>query len=193
MKFVAIALLVAAAVVAQQPQFRAIDARDLPEPVHYRDMPIPVAQARASEPFVVRRCDSGLWAHVYNPKRLLIVQWCIAVTGTIRSRRAEPDGDDHIRLELDPKFRGLLNAENKAHQRDCLVLEPVCEHAVTQEDAKAACRGYDPGPEVRDGTGARWPRAGTRVRVTGAYVLDTERPGHSWMEIHPVSSIEVIP
>jgi hypothetical protein len=33
---------------------------------------------------------------------------------------------------------------------------------------------------------------GKHVRVKGTYVWDSE-PGHGWMEIHPVTNIEVIP
>jgi len=30
------------------------------------------------------------------------------------------------------------------------------------------------------------------VKVLGSFILDTEKPGHGWMEIHPVTSIEVV-
>lgn len=126
-------------------------------------------------------CNAELWDHVYRKTRLHIVESCIAVTGTIRDIKRESDGDDHIQLVVDPEFAKLLNKRNKAAQGNTLILEPICKGRVTQEDAEAACRDFHSGVEV--------PKAGSKVRVVGSYVLDT---AGGWMEIHPVSSIEVL-
>lgn len=125
-------------------------------------------------------CDAELWNHVYRKTRLHIVESCIAVTGTIRHIKRESDGDDHIQLAVDSEFSKLLNERNKTAQGDTLILEPVCQHPVVQADAQAACRDFHSPVEV--------PKAGDKIRVVGSYVLDTEG---GWMEIHPVSSIEV--
>jgi hypothetical protein len=141
--------------------------------------------AAAAKQFVATGCDDSLWQHVYHPQRLQVVEKCIAVTGTVHHVKKEADGDDHIQLQLDTQFASLLNDRNKTAQADCLILEPICENPVTQADAITACRDFHSSVEV--------PSKGTHVRVLGSYVLDTEKPGHGWMEIHPVTSIEVRP
>lgn len=135
-------------------------------------------------------CDQGLFAHIYNPKRLVVKQPCISVTGTLvdashgRNKdgcRHEADGDCHTWLKLDKGEESLLNAKNRSNEGGNLVIEPVCRYRVTQADALAACKNYKQ-PLVL-------PPPGTRVRVTGAYVLDTQ---HGHFELHPVSAIEVL-
>jgi len=123
-------------------------------------------------------CNQELWSHVYNPGRLTILNQCLQVTGTIAVIRLEKDGDDHILLKLDPGQENLLNEKNISQQQSDLVLEPVCLHTVTQEDAKSSCNGFHSNVIV--------PRVGTHVTVIGSYVLDT---AHGWNEIHPVSTI----
>ncbi len=104
---------------------------------------------------------------------------CIEVEGVIEAVRHEPDGDDHIRLRVSDA--ALVNPKNVSEQHGDLVLEPVCEHAVTQADAVTACAGYR--------SDVRVPPVGTRVRAVGPWVLDT---AHGWLELHPVISMEVI-
>jgi len=135
------------------------------------------ATARAA---VASGCNAELWDHVYHRARLHIVHSCIAVTGTIRHIKREADGDDHIQLVVDPEFSKLLNERNKTAQGDTLIIEPTCQGPVTLEAAHAACRDFHSPVEV--------PKAGAKVRVVGSYVLDIPQ---GWMEIHPVSSIEV--
>jgi hypothetical protein len=125
-------------------------------------------------------CNAELWDHVYRKARLHIIEGCISVTGTIRHIKREADGDDHIQLAVDPEFSKLLNERNKTAQGDTLILELICQGPVTQEDAEAACHDFHSTVDV--------PKAGTKVRVVGSYVLDSQQ---GWMEIHPVSSIEV--
>jgi hypothetical protein len=125
-------------------------------------------------------CIAELWEHVYRKARLHIVENCIAVTGTIRHVKREADGDEHIQLAVDPEFEKLLNGRNKTAQGDTLIVEPICQGPATRADAEAACQDFHSPVEV--------PSAGTKVRVVGSYVLDTAQ---GWMEIHPVSSIEV--
>lgn len=141
------------------------------------------ALAAAAKAFVATGCDDSLWEHVYHPQRLKVVEKCISVTGTIHHVKKEADGDDHIQVRLDPEFRHLLNARNKAAQADALVVEPICQNPVTQADAQEACRDFHSTVEV--------PPKGSHVRVLGSYVLDAEAR-HGWMEIHPVTRIEVV-
>jgi len=123
-------------------------------------------------------CNQELWSHVYNPSRLKILNQCLQVTGTIEVIRLEKDGDDHILLKLDPGQENLLNEKNISQQQSDLVLEPVCLHTVTQEDAISSCNGFH--------SNVALPRIGTHVKVIGSYVLIT---AHGWNEIHPVSTI----
>lgn len=140
----------------------------------------------------VAQCDDSLWDHVYNPQRLLVKQKCIAVTGTIVDAsngkrpdgvRHEADGDTHGWLNVDPEFRNLLNAGNLSNESGNLVFEIVCEFRVTQADAKAACPSTYRNAVVV-------PPVGSDVRIVGSYVQDTNHA--QWMEIHPVTSIELI-
>jgi hypothetical protein len=141
-------------------------------------------------------CDASLWDHVYNPTRLIVKQQCISVTGTIVDAtanqstkrkdgvRKEADGDTHGWIKLDPQFKSLINAGNVSDEEGNLVFEIVCKFNVTQADAKASCPSTYHTPVVL-------PPVGSHVRIVGSYVQ--EKNHAKWMEIHPVSSIEVLP
>jgi hypothetical protein len=137
-------------------------------------------------------CDASLWSHVYNSSRLIVKQQCVTVTGTIVDASAgkepdgvrhEADGDTHGWLKVDPQFASLLNAGNKSAEGGNLVFEIVCEFPVTQADAVSACQAYNNSIKI--------PPVGSHVRVVGSYVQDTNH--QKWMEVHPVSSITVVP
>jgi hypothetical protein len=149
---------------------------------------ISVAPAHAISIF----CDHSLWSHVYagDPRRfsrpqdrLQIIQNCVSVTGTIESARPEKDGDFHIRLQLDPQYRSMLNAKNRSGQHGALVVEPICMNPVKQRDTlkEHVCDGFSQQVYTPD-------MLGNHVRVTGAYVTDME---HGWNEIHPVTFIGI--
>jgi hypothetical protein len=125
-------------------------------------------------------CDATLWNYVYHAQRLEILEQCKTVEGVIDKVLREDDGDLHIRLDVEDK--SLLNEKNFSGQHGMLVLEPICQKEPTQADAIEPCRNYA-GPLFQ-------VRAGMRVRVTGTYVLDHE---HGWKEIHPMTSIVVLP
>jgi len=142
-------------------------------------------------------CDASISAHVYHPSRLIVKQECIAVTGTIvdatsnQSRhqadgtRHEKDGDTHGWLKLDAGLENLLNAGNMSDEGGNLVFEIVCKYPIspTAPDAKVACQSYTDNVTL--------PPVGSHVRIVGRYVQDTFH--RKWMEIHPVTSISVIP
>lgn len=140
-------------------------------------------------------CDLSISAHVYHPNRLIVRQECISVTGTIVDATAsqtkkepdgvrhEKDGDTHGWLKVDPEFESLLNDGNKRDEGGNLVFEIICKFPVTQPDAKSACQGYADHVTL--------PPVGSHVRIIGRYVQDTFH--QKWMEIHPVTSITVIP
>ncbi len=138
------------------------------------------------------QCDASLWKHVYHPQRLIVQKQCTEVTGVIVDAtngtqsdgvRHEADGDTHGWLKVDSQFQGLLNAGNLSDEGGNLVFEIVCRFPVTQPDAKAACKGYTDKVKL--------PAVGSHVRILGTYVQDTFHA--QWMEIHPVTSITVIP
>ena len=143
--------------------------------------PSSATTASSSALYGQKYCDQSLWQHVYNPNRLEIVNPCMSVTGTIESIRVEKDGDYHIRLKVDPQFSSLINSANIKGQYGDLVLEPICQKPVTQQDAIAACANFYQNINI--------PPVGTHVNVTGSYVLDKEHG--RWAEIHPVTSIIV--
>lgn len=124
-----------------------------------------------------------LMKHVYHPNRLVQQKGCISVTGVIVKKIKEGDGDFHVRLKLDSgQSADLINDKNKSIQGGNLIFEPICVNPVTQASAKKACKNFHQGISL--------PNVGQHVRVTGIHMLDTD---HGWLEIHPVTSIEVIP
>jgi len=134
-------------------------------------------------------CDDSLWAHTYNHQRLQIHR-CVAVTGLMvdatRGRakdgcRHEADGDAHCWMRLYPGQEQFLNGKNLENQEGNLVFEPMCVYRVTQADAMQACKNWKQGIAL--------PPIGSRVRITGVFVTDTQH-GHN--EIHPVSHIEIL-
>jgi hypothetical protein len=127
-------------------------------------------------------CDSSLWEHVYRSYRLKVLEKCKSVTGYVEILRKEADGNYHILLRLDEGQGQLINNGNYAKQKGCLVLEPICVNKVTQEDAIESCKDFVNKVYI--------PAKHEHVKVTGSYVVDNE---HGWMEIHPVTKIEVIP
>ena len=129
------------------------------------------------------QCDQSLWDHVYNPSRLQVVDQCRTISGVIDSIRTEKDGDYHIRVKLDPEFSDLINSANVNGQFGSLVVEPICVNPVTQPSAISACENFHQNIDV--------PSVGTHVEIKGSYVLDKEHGG--WTEIHPVTSITIIP
>jgi Bacterial SH3 domain len=150
--------------------------------------------APTTTPVAVAECDDSLWAHVYHPGRLIVKQQCIAMTGTIVDAtngkkhdgvRHEGDGDTHGWLKLDAGFDDLLNAGNKSDEDGNLVFEIVCRFSISKKapDAKTACAGYTDNVVL--------PALGSHVRIVGTLVQDTFHA--KWMEIHPVTSITVIP
>jgi len=137
-------------------------------------------------------CDSTLWDHVYHRTRLIVKTACVTVTGTLVDAtsgrqsdgvRHEADGDTHGWLQVDPQFQSLLNAGNRNAEGGNLVFEVICRYPVTQKDAQSACSGYT--------DRVRLPPLGSHVSVTGTYVQDTFHA--QWNEIHPVSSISIVP
>src|SRR5258705_1537300 len=131
--------------------------------------------------FAASGCDASLWNHVYNPKRLQQLAPCISVSGVITESDADPDGDQHFLLRLDPGQDELANKRNRKKKGGDIVLEIVCANPTTMKKVKSACTGYTNPIAI--------PAVGKHVRATGTYVLDSH---NGWTEIHPVSGIQVM-
>jgi hypothetical protein len=135
-------------------------------------------------------CDQSLWQHVYHgtfataKDRLRPLEACKTVTGTLHFVQVEKDGDTHLRLDVDPQFKNLLNEKN-ANEKNMLVVESMCDKTPTQPDtvAESVCNGWHQ-------HAYKSSMDGKHVSVTGAYVEDEEED-HGWREIHPVTLIEV--
>jgi hypothetical protein len=94
--------------------------------------------------------------------------------------RSEADGDLHVRVQLDPPYVDLLtsaNANQAGCSPGCLVVEPICVHAVTQPDALASCQA-DPDPLQT------LPVVGQHLWFEGRLVHDLDHGG--WTELHPL-------
>ena len=100
-------------------------------------------------------------------------RWCTTRSGRRYSWMAE----------VDAGFEDLLNPGNLSNEGGNLVFEIVCEFKVTQADAKPACNNFTNSIKI--------PPVGSHVQIVGSYVRDTNHA--QWMEIHPVTSIKVIP
>jgi hypothetical protein len=126
-------------------------------------------------------CDASLWSRVYSPKRLVVVNPCIEATGVIVESDANEDGDQHFLLKLDPGQDRLLSKRNVKKKGGALVVEIICANPAKPKKAKKACAGYTNHIAI--------PAVGAHVRVSGSYVTDTH---NNWMEIHPVSQIQLM-
>jgi hypothetical protein len=141
----------------------------------------PMLQTAAPSSPQITACDASLWNYVYDPSRLRVIDACRTVTGTITDQHANEDGDIDVRLEVDPEFKNLLNAGNISNLSGHLQTEAICQAPIADAAAARTCQGFRGSVSV--------PPNGTRVRVTGTYVLDLH---HGWMEIHPISVLTVI-
>ena len=118
---------------------------------------------------------------MYSPSRLKVVGTCQTVTGSITDQHTNEDGDIDVRIAVDRQYASLLNAGNMSGLNGHLQTEAICQTAIHTAEAAAACGRFRGSIAI--------PRDGTRVQVTGTYVLDTY---HGWMEIHPISDLRVI-
>jgi len=126
-----------------------------------------------------QECDPELWKHVYERERLEVLEECTAVQGKVVAVHRASDGDLHI--ALNPEQKSVLNLINVMHAKSTLVVEVICEHEPAAAAAKATCADFHPQINI--------PKAGERVRITGAYVTDRD---NGWNEIHPVTRVEIL-
>lgn len=138
--------------------------------------------ANPNSDVVANGCDSTLWQHVYKPDRLVVISDCTEASGMVTDPRPDDDGDMHADLILDAGQASMVNKRNAKKHHGGLVIEIVCSvQPKAPRSAIKSCQGYH--------ATVRMPAAGTPVRVTGTHVNDTH---NGWLEIHPVSKIEIL-
>jgi hypothetical protein len=115
---------------------------------------------------------------MHHVQRIKIITACQTVTGVIAKVGSSDDGDIDMQLTLDSEFRNLLNNGNITKLNGNLQIEAICQAPVHPDvpDAQRTCANFSGTVPI--------PAVGTRVRLTGVYVLDSD---HGWMEIHPIS------
>ena len=128
---------------------------------------------------MAQRCNQSLWRHIYQPKRLTVIDICKTVSGTIVNHMRMADGDFHIRVKLDPQFENILKSANYAQQDGYLIVEPICQTPPRARAAAPFCENFHQNINI--------PPDGAHVSIIGSYVLDEEHD--RWAEIHPVTSI----
>jgi len=130
------------------------------------------------------QCDTSLWPHMHDVQRIKIVTACVTVTGVIATVGSSDDGDIDMELKLDDPFTNLLNSANVTKLNGNLQIEAICQAPVHADvpDAQRTCANFNGTVPI--------PAVGTRVRVTGVYVLDSD---HGWMEVHPISVMTAAP
>jgi len=130
---------------------------------------------------VADACDPTLWAHVWEPSRLIVMDQCRTVTGTVTDMHGNDDGDFDIRLAVDPQFANMPNAQNAAQLNGHLQLEAICQAPIVTTDGMQACGSFRGNVLL--------PAVGQHISATGTYVLDTN---HGWMELHPLTAIRIL-
>lgn len=104
---------------------------------------------------------------VHHPERLAVIDRCVTARGTVAVIENHADGDWHMGIIPDPVDLDLLGRANVTKLGGMLVAEVI----------------------PKDQSIVKRPSAGSRIEVTGAYVIDTP---YGWREIHPVWSIREI-
>jgi len=127
---------------------------------------------RQVSPYHTESCDATLWEDVYTPARLVLIDPCVSVSGTIIEIEHETDGDDHILLLPDQGYEGItdnrLFGANIQFQKSALVTEAIPVDGELQNF----------GVQVGD-----------HVQMSGSLVYDTWH--HNWLEIHPITSVHI--
>ena len=108
-------------------------------------------------------CMSGnVLAGAANAPDLRILSECQDATGTVMHTKKMDDGDYKLFLNLDEKFKFLVNEKNNEKTDGFMVVEIV--------------------PPDQGTNGVILPKEGDHVHVWGAWVTDKQK---GWHEIHP--------
>jgi hypothetical protein len=143
-------------------------------------------------PFKSNECGGSLDKFVPNPfiksigSTRFLVRDCVTVVGkVIWTHYINTDGDANFNIKLDSKYNSLLTpANNSPTFKGALHVEVVCQGPNKSKDPIKVNQCKNP---KYDGPIFRLPKVGTRVQVTGTYLLDVNEGGHA--EIHPAYKI----
>ena len=143
-------------------------------------------------PFKSNECDGSLNKFVPNPfiksigSTRFLVQDCVTVVGeVIWTHYINTDGDANFNIKLDSKYNSLLTpANNSPEFKGALHVEVVCQGPNKSKDPIKVNQCKSP---KYDGPKFSLPKVGTRVQVTGTYLLDINEGGHA--EIHPAYKV----
>jgi hypothetical protein len=142
--------------------------------------------------FKSNECDGSLDKFVPNPfiksigSTRFLVQDCVTVVGKVTwTHYINTDGDANFNIKLDSKYSSLLTpANNSPTFKGALHVEVVCQGPNKSKDPIKVDQCKNP---KYDGPKFRLPKVGTRVQVTGTYLLDINEGGHA--EVHPAYKI----
>jgi hypothetical protein len=143
-------------------------------------------------PFKSNECDGSLDKFVPNPfikaigSTRFLVQDCVTIVGKVTwTHYINTDGDANFNVKLDSKYNSLLTpANNSPTFKGTIHVEVVCQGPNNSKDPIKVNQCKNP---KYDGAKFRLPHGGTRVQVTGRYLLDVNEGGHA--EIHPAYKI----
>ena len=91
---------------------------------------------------------TALQKHIYKPDRLVAQKGCITVTGIIRKKLKEGNGDFPVRLELDPgQHSDLINNRNLPNVGDHVEVTGI--HVLDAENATHGWLEIQPVTKIR--------------------------------------------
>lgn len=109
------------------------------------------------------RVLNGVW----GPTRLKVLDPCRRAAGRVVGTALQIDGDLHVYVQMDRRYRRLINKANVQRKGGALVVELMPRD-----------RGHLPAPHVGD-----------RVALVGAWTKDLL--AHGWLELHPVWALSI--
>jgi hypothetical protein len=147
-------------------------------------------------PFKSNECDGSLDRFVPNPFISSIgstrfqIGDCITVVGQVTwTHYINTDGDANFNVKLDSRYNSLLTpANNSPTFNGAIHVEVVCQGPNNSKDPIKVNQCKNP---EYNGPIFYLPPVGTRVQVTGTYLLDANEGGHA--EIHPAYNIILNP
>jgi hypothetical protein len=156
---------------------------------------------------------------VYAPSRLhdrdggATQDDCRTIRGKVMDTKSEPDGDLHIKVQLDPQYQQYLASGNQYQSVPAHCAQRLRKHAQEQcvknlmvlEIIPQHCQGHYPASRNCADRGAfldpTAPKTGDYIEATGYAVRDFDKihrlegypkAANGWAELHPVTGVRVI-
>jgi hypothetical protein len=135
---------------------------------------------------------------------------CGTIRGTVMAIAMEPDGDLHIKVQLDPQYEQYLVPGNRyqdvpSHCTQLLVAPHCVQNLMVLEIIPQHCHGHYPYNHNCADRGAFLdpvaPSTGDYIEATGYSVRDFDKlhrlegypkAADGWAELHPVTALRVI-